>query len=102
MSWGLSYLRALKSVKIKFRGKVAECAALFDTGSGITAIRRSFFEKHFGTEWSRLDRPLKLYWINGESIIVDKYANIHIVIDDFELPEVVFIVNECGGSSSKW
>ena len=92
--YGFPQMRALKDVKIKFMDKEVDCTALFDTGPGITAIQRSFFEENFGTRWLRLDRPLRLYWINGESIVVDKYVQANIVINGFELPEVVFIVDD--------
>ena len=91
---GFLQMRALKNVRIKFMDKEVSCTALFDTGSGITVIQRSFFEENFGTKWLRLDKPLKLYWINGESIVADKYVQLSIVIGGFELPEVVFIVDD--------
>ena len=81
-------------MKIKFMDKEVVCTALFDTGSGITAIQRSFFEENFGVKWLLLDKPLRLYWINGESIVVDKYVQVSIIIDRFELPEVVFVVDD--------
>jgi len=86
-------VRAVRNVRIKFTGEEVECLALFDSDSGVTAIQRIFFEKSFGVRWLRLSKSLKLYWINGESIEVDKYAQITIVIDGFELPETVFIVD---------
>jgi len=86
-------VRAVRNVRIKFMDKEVECLALFDSGSGVTAIQRIFFEKSFGVRWLRLSKSLKLYWINGESIEVDKYAQITIVVDGFELPETVFIVD---------
>jgi len=58
-------VRAVKEVRIRFKGRETACTALFDSGPGITAIQRNFFEKHFGSEWSTLDRPLVLFWING-------------------------------------
>jgi len=67
--------------------------ALFDTGSGVTAVQRSFFEGSFGAKWSTLDKPLRLYWINGESIQADKYAQITIIIDGFDLPETVLVID---------
>ncbi len=75
-------------------GKDVACTALFDTGSGVTVIQRRFFEENLGTKWVRLEKPLKLYWINGESIKVDKHAQLSIIIDDFEFPETVFIVDD--------
>lgn len=86
-------MRASKNVMVKLMGKGATCTALFDSGSGTTAIQLGFFEENFGARWSRLDKPVKLYWINGESIEVDKYAQVMIVIDDFELPETVFVID---------
>jgi len=41
-----------------------------------------------------LDKPLKLYWINGESIQADRCAQITIIIDGFNLPETVLIIDE--------
>jgi len=81
-------------VKVKLMDKEASCTALFDTGSGITVIQRGFFEENFGTRWSELDKPLKLYWVNGASINVRRYSQVVIVVDGFELPETVFIVDE--------
>ena len=83
-----SKMRALKDVRIKFMDKEVSCTALFDTDSSITAIQRSFFERNFGTKW------LRLYWINGELIVVDKHAQLSIVIDGFDLPETVFIIDD--------
>lgn len=67
--------------------------ALFDTGSGVTAVQRSFFEESFGAKWSTLDKPLRLYWINGDFIQADKYAQITIIIDGFDLPETVLVID---------
>jgi hypothetical protein len=86
-------MRALKNVVVKFLDKEVSCMALFDTGSGVTAVQRSFFEGSFGAKWSTLDKPLRLYWINGESIQADKYAQITIIIDDFDLPETVLVID---------
>jgi len=86
-------MRALKTVKIMYMDKEVDCLALFDTGSGITAIQRTFFEEHFGASWSKLEKPRRVYWINGEYIEVDKYAHITIVIDGLDLPETVFIID---------
>jgi predicted aspartyl protease len=86
-------MRALKNVVIRFLGKEVSCTALFDTGSGVTAVQRSFFEESFGAKWSTLDKPLRLYWINGESIQADKYAHITITIDGFNLPETVLVID---------
>ncbi len=74
--------------------KRVNCTALFDTGSGVTAIQRAFFEESFGVKWLKLSKPLKLYWINGNSIEVDKYVQLTIAIDGFELPETVFLIDE--------
>jgi hypothetical protein len=90
----VSATRALKDVKIRLLDKVVDCTALFDTGSGVTALRRSFFEESFGAKWLALDKPLRLYWVNGEFIEVDKYAQVTIVVDDFKLPETVFVVDD--------
>jgi hypothetical protein len=86
-------MRVLKNVVIRFLGKEVSCTALFDTGSGVTAVQRSFFEESFGAKWSTLDKPPRLYWINGESIQADKYAQITIIIDDFNLPETVLVID---------
>jgi hypothetical protein len=87
-------MRALKSVRVRFLGKEVSCTALFDTGSGVTVIQRKFFEESFGAAWSTLEKPIKLYWINGEFIQADKYAQLIIVVDEFHLPETVFVVDE--------
>ncbi|MCS7367544.1 MAG: retropepsin-like domain-containing protein [archaeon YNP-WB-062] len=87
-------MRALKNVGIRFLGKEVSCTALFDTGSGVTAVQRKFFEENFGAKWLTLDKPIKLYWINGESIQVDKYAQIIIVVNGFTLPETAIIIDE--------
>jgi len=87
-------MRALKNVGIRFLGKEVSCAALFDTGSGITAVQRKFFEENFGAKWLTLDKPIKLYWINGESIQVDKYAQIIIIVNGFTFPETAIIIDE--------
>jgi len=86
-------MRALKTVKIRYAGREVECLALFDTGSGITAIQRAFFEEHFGASWLKLEKPRRVYWINGEYIEVDKYAYIIIIVDELDLPETVFIID---------
>lgn len=86
-------MRASRNVKIRLMNREVEALALFDSGSGVTVVQRTFFEKSFGITWLRLGKPLKLYWINGEFIDVDKYAQVTIVIDDFELPETIFIVD---------
>jgi hypothetical protein len=87
-------MRALKNVKIRLLDREVSCTALFDTGSGVTAVQRSFFEESFDAKWSTLDKPLKLYWINGESIQADKYAQITIIIDGFNLPETVLVIED--------
>jgi hypothetical protein len=38
-------LRVLRRVRVKFMGMEAECTALFDTGSWVTVIQRSFLEE---------------------------------------------------------
>jgi hypothetical protein len=87
-------MRVLKDVRVSFLGREVSCTALFDTGSGVTAVQRIFFEESFGAKWSTLDKPMKLYWINGESIQVDKYVQITIIIDGFKLPETVLIIDD--------
>jgi hypothetical protein len=87
-------MRALKGLKVKFMDLEAECTALFDSGSAITAIQGSFFEESFGPRWLKLSRPLRLFWINGESITAGKYAQVSIIMDGFEIPEIVFIVDD--------
>jgi hypothetical protein len=84
----------LKRVRVRFLGKEASCTALFDTGSGVTAIQREFFEESFGAAWSMLEKPVKLYWINGELVQADKHAQLMIAVDEFHLPETVFVVGE--------
>jgi hypothetical protein len=37
--------RALKNVVIRFLDKEVSCMALFDTGSEVTAVQRSFLRK---------------------------------------------------------
>jgi len=37
---------------------------------------------------------LRVFWINGESIIVDKYAQVLIKINDLVFPEIVFLVDD--------
>jgi hypothetical protein len=86
-------MRALKRVRVRFLGKEASCTALFDTGSGVTVIQRKFFEENFGAAWSTLEKPLKLYWINGELVQADKHAQLMIAVE-FHLPETVFVVDE--------
>jgi len=85
-------MRALKPVKLRYMGKEVECTALFDTGSGITAVQRAFFEKHFGVEWLRPEKPRRVYWINGKYIEIDKYVYATIIVDGVDLPETVFVV----------
>ena len=89
-------MHALKNVKIKFMDKEVTCTALFDKGSNYTVIQRTFFEKHFGTNWLKLSRTIKLYLVNGEFVEADKYAQVTIIIDDVELlpPEIILIVDK--------
>jgi len=87
-------MRALKRIKITFQEKTVECEALFDTGASITVIQSSFFKKNFGEKWRVLKRPIRVYWINGHSIKVDKYATLEIIVDEFTFLETVFLVNE--------
>jgi len=91
-TWG-SVMRALKTVKVKYVGREVERLALFDTDSGITAIQRAFFEEHFGASWLKLEKPRRVYWINGKYIEIDKYAYITIIVDELDLPETVFIID---------
>ena len=90
-------MRVSKDVKIKFMDKEVGCTALFDTGTSVTVIQRGFFEENFGAGWLTLSRPLKLYWINGEAITVDKYVQVSIIVDGFEIPETVFIIDSFVG-----
>jgi len=87
-------LRVLRRVRVKFMGMEAECTALFNTGSWVTVIQRSFFERNFGSSWYTLGRPLRLYWVNGKHVEADMYAQVIIVIDGFNLPETVFILDD--------
>jgi hypothetical protein len=87
-------MRALKRVGIRFLDREVNCTALFDSGSGITAVQRKFFEESFGAKWLKIVKPVKLYWINGEFIQVDKYAQITIIVNGFVLPETAFIIDE--------
>lgn len=87
-------MRALKTVELKFMDEVAECTALFDTGSGATAVQRAFFEEAFDSKWSKLSKPLKLYRTDDDSIKVGKYVQLTIVMDGFELPETVFVIDD--------
>lgn len=89
-------LRVVKEVRVRFMGREAVATALFDTGSGYTVIKKGFFERAFGPSWSPLPRPVKLYLVNGETVVADKYAAVTIVIDDYELlpPETVLVLDE--------
>jgi len=86
-------MRALKNVKLRYMGKEVDCTALFDTGVGVTAVQRAFFEKHFGASWPRLERPRRVYWIDGERIEIDKYVYTTIIVDGVDLPETIFVVD---------
>ena len=88
-------MRALKNLRIKFMDKEAGCTALFDTCSGYTLIQRTFFEKSFNANWSKLPEAIKLYLVNGDFIEADKYAQVTIIMDDVELlpPEVILVVD---------
>jgi len=83
----------LKTVKMRYADREIERLALFDAGSGVTAVQRAFFEKHFGAERLRLGRPRRVYWINGEYIEVDKYVYATIIVDRVNLPETVFVAD---------
>jgi hypothetical protein len=87
-------MRAIKDVKIRFLDREVGCTALFDTGSGISAVQRTLFEESFGARWSTLPKPIKLYWVNGQSIKADKYAPITIIVEGFELPETIFVIDD--------
>jgi len=87
-------MRTLKRVEVKVANVKASCMALFDSGSGITAIQRVFFEEKFGDKWFKLSKPLKVFWINGESIIVDKYTQVILIINSHELSETIFVIDE--------
>lgn len=89
-------MRAIKTVGIRFMDRRVDCTALFDTGSGYTIVQHRFFEEYFGSSWSKLPRSIKLYLVNGDFVEADKYAQITLIIDDFELlpPETVLIVEE--------
>jgi hypothetical protein len=89
-------LRVLKDVKVRFGGREVTCTALFDTGSGFTVISKGFFERSFGASWSPLARPVKLHLADGRFVIVDKYVEVTIVVDDIELlpPETVLVLDE--------
>lgn len=50
-------MRALENVKLKVEDKEIECPALFDTGSGYSAVQRKFFEECFGHRWIKLPGP---------------------------------------------
>jgi hypothetical protein len=82
----------LKDVRVGLLNREVGCTALFDAGSGVAAVQRSFFEGSFGARWLALDKPLRLYWINGEFIQADKYAQITIIVDGFKLPETALVV----------
>jgi hypothetical protein len=86
----------LKDVKVRFGDREVTCTALFDTGSGFTVISRGFFERSFGARWSPLPRPVKLHLVDGRFVIVDKYVEVTIVIDDIELlpPETALVLDE--------
>jgi hypothetical protein len=87
-------MRAIKDVKIRFLDREVGCTALFDTGSSISAVQRTLFEESFGARWSTLPKPIKLYWFNGQSIKADEYAPITIIVDGFELPETIFVIDD--------
>jgi len=89
-------MRALRTVRIGFMDKEVDCSALFEAGSGYTVLQRKFFEENFGSRWSKLPRTIKLYLTNGDFVESDKYAQITLIIDDFELlpPETLLIIDE--------
>ena len=61
---------------------------------GLPLPGRLSFERNFGSPWYTLERPLRLYWVNGEHVEADKYARVTIVVDGFNLPETVFILED--------
>jgi hypothetical protein len=89
-------VRVRKVIKLALAGREVECTALFDTGSGYTIIRRTFFEKSFGPSWEKLSKPVKLYLVNGKFVEADKYAQVTLIIDGVELlpPETVLVLDE--------
>ena len=87
-------MRAIKRISIIFGNKTVECDALFDTGASITIIGTGFFASNFASEWKKLERPLRVFWINGESIVVDKYVQVLLRIDNRWFPETVFLVDD--------
>ena len=87
-------LRAIKRISIIFRDKTVGCDALFDTGASVTIISTRFFASNFAPEWKKLEKPLRVFWINGESIIVDKYVQVFLKMDDQVFPETVFLVDD--------
>jgi len=85
-------MRALKAAKLRYAGKEVDCAALFDTGVG-AAAQRALFERRFGANRLRLERPRRVYWINGEHVKIDKYVHAAIIVDGVDLPEAIFVVD---------
>lgn len=86
-------VRVLRNISIRYKGKIVSCSALLDTGSRYTIIQGSFFKENFGEDWHYLEKPHKVHWINGQSITINKYAVVDLIIDDYILPEIVFIID---------
>jgi hypothetical protein len=84
--------RALKDVRVGPLDREVGCTALFDAGSGVTGGSAGLLRGGFGARCLALDKPLRLYWINGEFIQADKYAQITIIVDGFKLPETALVV----------
>ena len=86
-------MRVFKDVKVKFMDKEASCKALFDPDVNATLLQHSLFKGSFGAKWLAPPRPLRLKWLNSEAITIDKYAHVDIIVDYFEMPETVFIID---------
>jgi hypothetical protein len=52
------------------------------------------FERNFESSWYTLESPLRLRWVNGGHVEADKYAQVIVVIDGFNIPETVFILDD--------
>ena len=87
-------MRAISKVGIVLGDRTVKCDALFDTGASVTIMSTKFFMDNFGSGWKRLDKPLRVFWINGESVMVDKYVQVLIKIGDHVFPETVFLVDD--------
>jgi len=87
-------VKVIKRIRIIFERKSIECDALFDSGASVTVIGTKFFEKNFGRKWQILQKPIKVFWINGNSIEVSKFVQIFIQVDNLIFPETVFLLDE--------